>query len=336
MATKEKSKGFIWFDRPEEGRRGFLSGLGGGLSGFAAPFLGDTQWLQRQQQMEAEQQKFTQDQEAKQAFLNALNGGQLNPQSPTNGLNAPMSSSTINPTAQYIQVPDYNSPVGFRLELNPFYKTEQESKIRGEAKSKEATIKASSAFGRVASAVKIFSDYYKGALDEGGVGGLIAHQKGKFITGKLGGSLGEQMTATGKLYGQRAELALSMVPILTNQNRFMTSIMDYINQSLPMGHEGANLAEGKLEQTLLNQFSTTKVLTKLGYNPENPDDVSKIDNMDDKEASNLAGKVISLSKVYKLTDAEQKEFNEIKKDVLGSLIDYKPKTSKKSFKNLWE
>jgi hypothetical protein len=105
--------------------------------------------------------------------------------------------------------------------------------------------------------------------------------------------------------------------------------MDYINQSLPQGHEGAKLATGKLEQTLLNQYTTTKVLSRLGFDPDNTEDVAKLDNMSDEEAGGLAQKVISMAKVYKLSDKEQEEYNSIKKDVLGSLLNYKSKSGSK-------
>jgi hypothetical protein len=59
METKSKpSKGFIWFDRPEEGRKGFLTALGTAMQGVAAPFAGDNTWGSRfaaQQNAEAEQ-----------------------------------------------------------------------------------------------------------------------------------------------------------------------------------------------------------------------------------------------------------------------------------------
>jgi hypothetical protein len=205
--------------------------------------------------------------------------------------------------------------------------------IKGEAKKQEAIQKASGNFGRVASAMKQYADYYSGALEEGGAGNLYKREKGKLFTQQIGGGVGEQLTETGKLFGQRAELSLSMVPILTNQNRFMTSIMDYINQSLPQGHEGKKLARGKFEQTLLNQFATTKVLTRLGFDPEIKEDVAKLDGMDDNEAAALAKQVISLSKAYTLSAEEKKEFEAIRDDVLGSLMDGKKK--EKSFSNLW-
>lgn len=205
--------------------------------------------------------------------------------------------------------------------------------IKGEAKKQEAIQKASGNFGRVASAMKQYADYYSGALEEGGAGNLYKREKGKLFTQKIGGGVGEQLAETGKLFGQRAELSLSMVPILTNQNRFMTSIMDYINQSLPQGHEGKNLARGKFEQTLLNQFATTKVLTRLGFDPETKEDVAKLDSMDDNEAAALAKQVISLSKAYTLSAEEKKEFEAIRDDVLGSLMDGKKK--EQSFSNLW-
>lgn len=41
----------------EKRKKNVWQKIGLGLSGFSAPFLGDTQWLQRQKQMEAEQEK---------------------------------------------------------------------------------------------------------------------------------------------------------------------------------------------------------------------------------------------------------------------------------------
>jgi len=261
------------------------------------------------------------------AFMNQFSGKESG-----GGLTA----GVVGEDAQYIKVPDYNSPTGFRMEINPNWKAKEAAKIKGEAKTREAQQKATSNFGRVATAVKQFSEYYAKSLDEGGTGNWGKEKLGYLATQKIGGQLGEQMTGTGKLFGQRAELSLAMVPILTNQNRFMSSIMDYINKSLPQGAEGAKLASSKLEQTLLNQYTTSKVLIKLGFDPDKPEDVAKLDEMGDEEAGGLAKKVISMSRVYKLSEEEQKEYDEIKKDVLGSLTNYKSKTKTKTFKSLWE
>lgn len=274
------------------------------------------------QTMKMEQQKVQREQDAKDAFMSFIGGvkGQgvdISGVGSASGVNIGMPGSN----SPYIIKPDMSSKMGFSFDSNPAYKAE----ISAQGKRKAATEKATGNFGRVAGAMKQYADYYAQALDEGGAGGLIAREKGKLVTQHLGGSAGEGMVGTGKLFGQRAELSLSMVPILTNQNRFMTSIMDYINQSLPQGHEGAKMAAGKFEQTLLNSFVTTKILSRLGYDPDISEEVAKLDEMDDKEAGGLATKVISLSKSYELNESEQKEFNRIKKDVLGSLTDYKPK-----------
>jgi len=234
----------------------------------------------------------------------------------------------------YLKVPDFNSPLGFRVEVNPAYKLQAAANVRGEADVKKAQIKASGNFARVASAVKQFSDYYAGSLNEGGSGNILKKAKGGIITQTIGGGAGEQMPDTGKLFGQRAELSLAMMPILTNQNRFIASIMEYINKSLPQGQEGSILAASKLEQTLLNQYTTAQALKKIGYDPEVQEDIERINNMEDDEAAALAKQAVSMSKGYKLTKEEKEEFEEIKKDVLGSLLNYKNKT--KSYKSLWE
>ena len=223
------------------------------------------------------------------------------------------------------------------MAVSPF-KIQQErekAEIRGESKKQEAVTKATGNFGRVASAMKQYANYYSGALKEGGAGNLYKREKGKVITQVIGGGAGEKLTDTGKLFGQRAELSLSMVPILTNQNRFMTSIMDYINKSLPQGHEGQDLARGKFEQTLLNQFTTTKVLTRLGFNPDIKEEVTKLDEMGNEEASLLAKQVISLAQTYTLTAEDKKEFDAIRDDVLGSLMGKKEEAKETSYSKLW-
>lgn len=293
--------------------------MGEGMTG--RPFLSNYQQMQMQRDKLAQEQKYK---DNFNAFITGMNGTQTG--------EMPKISSNMKDNPQFIAVP--NDKGSYDLQPNPLWKAEMEAGIRGKAKAGEAIKKATGNFGRVAAAVKQYADYYSQAIDEGGAGGMLAKQKGTLITRHLGGSLGENMIGTGKLFGQRAELSLSMVPILTNQNRFMTSIMDYINQSLPQGNEGAQLASGKLEQTLLNQYTTTKVLTRLGFDPDIPEEVEKINAMGDQEAAGLAQRVVSMAQVYKLTDKETEEFNEIKKDTLGSLSNKKPASKEiRSFKN---
>ena len=299
--------------------------MGQGITG--QPFLSNFQKVQ------LEREELARKQQAQDAFNKWVTGGGAMTPGGMGGVNPMGSISTnLNDNPQFVAVP--NAQGSYDLQPNPLWKAQAEAELKAGVKEGEAQKKAMGNFGRVASAVKLYSDYYAKALDEGGAGGVIAKNKGKLFTGFLGGSQAEKMPETGKLFGQRAELSLSMVPILTNQNRFMTSIMDYINESLPQGQEGAKLAEAKLEQTLRNQYTTSRVLTKLGFDPDKPDEVSQLDQMGDMEAGGLAKKVIAMSKVYKLTPEEEKEYDLIKKDVLGSLTNYRGKN--KSYKSLWE
>jgi len=142
--------------------------------------------------------------------------------------------------------------------MQDLYGEQKKSEIKGEAKAKEARLKADSNFGRVATSVKQMWNYYKGAVEEGGAGNIAKTIWGKFATGTLGGELGEKMVSTGKLVGQNVELTLALMPILTNQNRFLSTVMEAIAKSVPQGQEGLKLAQGKLEQTLLNQYSITR------------------------------------------------------------------------------
>jgi len=196
------------------------------------------------------------------------------------------------------------------------------TQARGEGKKKEAQLKASTNFGRVASAIEDFAKYYAGSIEEGGAGGPVAKMKGSFFTQSAlgGGERGEKYRQTGKLFGQRAELALSMMPILTNQNRFIASIMDYINKSLPQGQEGPGLAADKLDQTLRNQYRITKVLKSMGIDPEQPE---QINQMSDDEAADFAQRVIqeSAKATFELDQDEESEYEEIKKKILGPLYE---------------
>jgi len=69
----------------------------------------------------------SQSMQSKQAFINALDSGQLNGQS-SQGQSQP----------QFIKIPDYNSPTGFKLEIDPRW-SEQ---VKGDAQQKNAQSKA--------------------------------------------------------------------------------------------------------------------------------------------------------------------------------------------------
>jgi len=53
----------------------YIGAIGTGLQGFSAPMLGDYQWGQKQQQLEAERQKFVQEQANQAAINRFLDGG---------------------------------------------------------------------------------------------------------------------------------------------------------------------------------------------------------------------------------------------------------------------
>jgi hypothetical protein len=56
-------------------------------------------------------------QESKQAFLKALESGQLNAQAPQGGIGQP----------QFIKIPDPSSPTGFKVEIDPRWSAKIES-----------------------------------------------------------------------------------------------------------------------------------------------------------------------------------------------------------------
>lgn len=233
----------------------------------------------------------------------------------------------------FIEVPKGKNKYGimeYETKENPAYKRWEDEKkeflkqkVKSEAKAGEASNKALGNFGRIASAIKLYADYYGAALKEGGVGTL----HGKYIGQaklKMGGDLGDTVTETGKLYGQGVEMSLASIPIMTGQNRFVESLRQAIKGTYPQGQEGPKLAASLLEQTLVNMYMTSKVLSRLGIDIEEP---TAGDNLSDEDTVQIlqeagynpqSGKW-SASNIYKLDDSEKKELEAVKKDILGGL-----------------
>jgi len=207
-------------------------------------------------------------------------------------------------------------------QINPLAEQYKQD-VKAGSKFREASQKALGNFGRMASAIKLFSNYYADSLKEGGVGDIGK----KYLSQaklKLGGEFGEKLTSTGKLYGQGVEMSLSSIPIMTGQNRFVESLREALKQTYPSGEQGASLAAGMLEQTLENMYMTTKILTRLGIDINNPsagDEISadETNNILTSVGYNAETKKWNPSNITKLAPEEKEELKNIKQDVLGSL-----------------
>lgn len=211
-----------------------------------------------------------------------------------------------------------------RALLQPKLEEKQmEQEIKSSGKSQEASQKALGNFGRMQSAIKLFADYYADALKEGGVGSLPQKLIGK---AKLayGGEAGENLVATGQLYGQGVEMSLSSIPIMTGQNRFVESLRNALTLTYPTGNEGAKLAAGKLDQTLVNMYMISKIMDRLGIDINNPSagdnlTVEDTDYILNAAGYNIKNKKWNPSNIAKLSDEEKQELENIRKDTLGSL-----------------
>lgn len=234
------------------------------------------------------------------------------------------------------RVPDYGSMAGMKFDPSIDKLREKqitmpaelqqkisEQEIKASGKAQEASQKALGNFGRIASAIKLYANYYADALKEGGVGSAPKKYIGK---AKLayGGEAGEKLVATGKLFGQGVETSLSSIPIMTGQNRFVESLREAIKSTYPQGQEGAKLASGKLEQTLENMYMITKVMSRLGIDPNNETAGNDLTEEDSDYILSSAGynaetKKWTPTSISTLSDDEKKELEMIKQDVLRPL-----------------
>lgn len=123
-------------------------------------------YLTNYQNMQLKRQELDREANAKQAFLDAINGGQLNGQAPTGGMDD---------KPQFIKVPDYNSPIGFKLELDPRWISKVSSQQQIEtATNKENSLVVSKAerLGTVGDTVKnqwLKTSPYKGLITKTGL-----------------------------------------------------------------------------------------------------------------------------------------------------------------------
>ena len=166
---------------------------------------------------------------------------------------------------------------------NPAYAPWFEQKkadIKGEAKVKAGQAKKSGELQRVFSSIEEGVKYYAGGLDEKGLGSPMRKIFGKLATSSkspvAGGDWGEKYVNTGQYHGQLAEMVLGIQPIITNQNRALSSVIQMIRETFAAGGEGPELAAGKFEQTLLNQYKIVTILQRMGYTVESEEDAENI------------------------------------------------------------
>lgn len=159
-------------------------------------------------------------------------------------------------------------------------------------KGKAATVnKSIENYHKIGSMIQDLSYYYSEGLKEGGVGSqpkkLLAKAKMWY-----GGDMAEELVQTGKLHGQKGEMAIMMMPIISGSVRIIKSVFNYLLESIPQGQEGRKQARGKLKQSGRSMYRITKAMAELGVTPED------IKVMSDEDAESIGSKLVGLARGY--------------------------------------
>lgn len=158
-------------------------------------------------------------------------------------------------------------------------------------------VEAKERFGRTSGILKQFTAQLRGLHEDQGGGGLVKGMKGQLLAAKgkiMDTPDGARVEA---FKGQRIETALSLVGIVTGQNRMIEGVLNKLLETLPTGYESEAQAEQKLRQSIQNAYRLTKAYEKFGIDLSSRKS-SKIDNVDGKDVEFVS-----------LTDAEQKMIN---------------------------
>jgi len=244
------------YDYEDRGKNSFLSNLGMGLSeGAMAMGQGMTgqPFLSNFQNMQMKRQEMAKEENAKKAFLTALGSGNLNPSEPSGGLGE---------QPQFIKVPDYSSPTGFKMEIDPRWSAKLESQKQTNIavqKENETAISKSNRLKTVGKTIEnawLKTSPYKGAITKTGLVPVLGLwdilKKGAGAT-----SAQQQDQAYASFVkGVRAQLARGMGDV-GNLSEYEQRAVVQLVPSLMDSYESGSLKLGQLAQ-LVEDIKTTR------------------------------------------------------------------------------
>lgn len=209
-------------------------------------------YLSNFQNMQLKRQEMQKEQSSKQAFLDALNSGQLNSQAPQDGIGQP----------QFIKIPDPSSPVGFKLEIDPRWSAKIESQKQSDiavTKENEVAISKSNRLKTVGKTIEgawLKTSPYKGAITKTGLVPVLGLwdviKKG---VGATNAQQQDQMYAN-FVQGVRAQLARGMGDV-GNLSEYEQRAVVQLVPSLMDSYESGQLKLGQLAQ-LVEDIKTTR------------------------------------------------------------------------------
>lgn len=234
--------------------------------------------------------------------------------SPFIQLNEGINMNTGLPNVKTVKNPKYS-----------LWEAKQKATIKSDIKQEEIETEANQSFKIIAGSAKGLMQYYADSVKEGGAGNIVKAKASDFAL-SVGGSFGDRYSTTAGFVGQRGELALKMMPLLTGSVRIVESIFRYLTRSLPDKNDGPKTAKSKMEQTIKNMYGFSKAMEKNNIPP------GAFDNMSEKEANKLGSKITTEAMAYKLTDQDKEELKTILEDITSPVNELiSSGESKKSF-----
>ncbi len=189
---------------------------------------------------------------------------------------------------------------------NPKYDQYLKQQGRRRATADEAQI----TFDTIAGAGQRVLDYYTLGYDEGGMGGKMREKKSD-IALWMGSDVGDRYKYTAAFTGQKGEMALKMMPMLTGSVRIVQSVFAYLMKSIPAENDGPATAREKMKQTVRNMYGIMKASQMRGITP------AYIDSLTQEQADALGTKIIAESAGY--MDDNDPGLQKMLSRVLGSV-----------------
>jgi len=200
--------------------------------------------LQTGADLALKKREMKQQEQARQAFLNAMQGGGLG------GDNPPL-----------IKIPDPSSPIGVRLEVDPRWKAQIEVQKQTEAEEGKKSSEANRNFLVAKNKLKTTMAAFKAMANQEGAGRVGGFQR--ILTGATG-----QNPYVKAYEGQLVEAAAALAKLAAPSARVGQEIIQQFRKTLPTKFSTMDEAINQIRFSLHNAFSTALGQAGEDFTPE--------------------------------------------------------------------
>jgi len=321
----DKKKGFwddfTWFDRP--GKRGFLSSVGRGMSGFAAGWVNPASAYQ----MWRDEQQDPQKQLTNLLMAKILGGESATTQAPTATGAMPGATNlpTTLPNSQQLRL--MYKPTGFAIDPRDeakldIWKKGQTKEVDWQAELKKSKMTSTYNLDLVTQHMYDLSDWLVEAYKEGGAGSRWKEIAAELSTeGWLGETAAEHFASSSAIPGKVTEILGKMFPMLTQQIgrpgsvRLLSSVFDRLARTLPKLRTAPLNARNMMAASIESYFRITRALNKVGTLPNT-------EGMNPQQLESFATKIESMAKNIKLSKEEQKALKLLQSTAMKKIDTY--------------